>query len=116
MVEQGSSLIRFESGPVLSKRWCPVYTLSGLFRRLLSILYPFGYIFVFVAEHSPGGLESLINSTAGFDSQLRYQFLSPVAQSVARQTVNLQVPGSSPGWGAIYGPLAQLARARALQA
>ena len=32
---------------------------------------------------------------------------SPIAQSVERRTVNPQVPGSSPGWRAIYSSIAQ---------
>ena len=32
--------------------------------------------------------------------QQRIKFNSSIAQSVEQQTVNLLVPGSSPGWGA----------------
>ena len=37
---------------------------------------------------------------------------SPIAQSVERRTVNPQVPGSSPGWRAIYSSIAQLVERR----
>lgn len=52
----------------------------------------------------------------GFESHTFHQAYSEIAQSVERRTVNPQVPGSSPGFGAKQWGYSSAGRAVALQA